>query len=100
MTRAQVVEAEFAAPDFASVGRLRRVSTADSGYNAADGGYMALSRDQKTTEDFLAAFVHGEFEITFRREATPVLRTYKIHRPPPSSLVKQFLDCAATYNPN
>jgi hypothetical protein len=97
MTRAPLVEAEFASPDFASGGRLQRVSTADGGYSAADGGYMAVSQDPRTTADFLAAFTRGEFEITFQREASRVLRTYKIHRLPPSNLVIQFLDCADTY---
>jgi hypothetical protein len=90
MVPAPLQSAEFLSPIFNSTGRLQRVGT-------ADGGYVAVSRDPKTTADFLLAVTQGNFEIGFSRTSSQGTRVYRIREPPPPTLMAQFLECAQTY---
>jgi hypothetical protein len=89
VTKVNLSTAAFDSSDFSSVGRLNSGSF-------ADGGLLATTADTATGNEFMKAFLKGQYELSFTRMGLSGVRTYKISASPPVDVVKQFQACLNT----
>jgi hypothetical protein len=89
VTKVNLSTAAFDSSDFSSVGRL------NSG-PFGDGGLLATTADTTMGNEFMKAFLKGQYELSFTRKGLSGIRTYKISASPPADVVKQFQTCLNT----
>jgi hypothetical protein len=85
----RLVKAAFVSQGFNSVGRF-------FGANFGGGRRGAMTSDGTVGEAFLAAFLKGNFDLSFVAQDGVVERTYYVSEPPPSSVVQAFDRCLQT----
>jgi hypothetical protein len=82
----KLAEAAFVSAGFNSVGRF-------FGADFGGGRRGAITTDGTVGEAFLAAFLKGDFDISFVAQAGSLERTYYVSETPPPSVVQAFNDC-------
>lgn len=87
--KASLSSAAFISPSFSSVGRL-------NGGPVPDGGVLESTADPNVYTSYLLAFLSGKFQISFRRDGFPGLRSYDVQQKPPPKVVSQFEDCVSS----